>query len=217
MYAKTIHPNYSRKISTSRRELKDLFKAWLGISIAFALVLKSPSLDIFTSFIISAVAVGSGFLLHELAHKIVAQHYGCFAEFRSDDKMLIVAVVFAFLLGFVFAAPGAVIIFGHLTRKQNGIVSVAGPVTNIGLSILFLTLSVLTGFKIAVYGAMINAFLAFFNLLPFGMFDGKKVLVFRIMNDGQKAQAISILDVAMIKHSDENETWWMTLPNEPQI
>lgn len=47
--------------------------------------------------------------------------------------------------------------------------------------------------------------------------DGKKVLIFRIMNETQKSQATSIIDVAIIKHSNEDETWWMALPDEPQI
>jgi len=40
---------------------------------------------------ISLFTLGIGFLLHELAHKFVAQRYGCFAEFRSFDGVEITA------------------------------------------------------------------------------------------------------------------------------
>lgn len=46
--------------------------------------------------------------------------------------------------------------------------------------------------------------------------DGEKVLVYRITNEGQASIAISILDTRMIKYSDEDETWWMALPDEPR-
>jgi len=126
---------------------------------------------------ISLFTLGIGFLLHELAHKFVAQRYGCFAEFRSFDRMLVMALVFS-LFGFIFAAPGAVMIRGHLTRKQNGLVSAAGPGMNIVISILFLLLtltSVGIWQVIGRYGFIINAWLALFNMIPFAMFDGRKI------------------------------------------
>ena len=48
----------------------------------------------------SLFTAGLGFLLHEMGHKIAAQHYGCEAEFRSDDSMLYLAVGMAFVIGF---------------------------------------------------------------------------------------------------------------------
>ena len=46
--------------------------------------------------------------------------------------------------------------------------------------------------------------------------DGKKILVYRVLNQSQSNMSISIYDTKMIKHSDENETWWMALPDEPR-
>ena len=46
--------------------------------------------------------------------------------------------------------------------------------------------------------------------------DGEKILVYRIMNESQSSMAISILDTKMIKYSNEDETWWMALPDEPR-
>jgi Zn-dependent protease len=170
-------------LKTSQRELIDIGKAWLVISLAFAIVMSGGLLNvrsIGTHFIIAAIAVGIGFLLHELAHKLVAQHYGCAAEFRSFDQMLLVAVILS-LLGFVFAAPGAVIIAGHVTRRENGKISAAGPLTNFTLALIFLLLSYVNSTSlfirmITVYGFQINIWLGLFNLIPFWNFDGKKIM-----------------------------------------
>ncbi len=51
--------------------------------------------------------VGVAFLLHEIAHKVVAIEHGQIAEFRADYQMLFLALMGA-LVGFLFAAPGAV-------------------------------------------------------------------------------------------------------------
>jgi len=170
-------------LRTSRIEKQDLLKAWIAISIAFGIVIRPAGVAFFSKELliyigISALTVGVGFLLHELAHKVIAQYYHCWAEFRANNTMLFLALVMS-LAGFVFAAPGAVIIQGRVTQKQYGIISAAGPLTNIILAILFFPLLLLGyGFigKIGTYGFMINTWLALFNMIPFGMLDGKKIL-----------------------------------------
>ncbi len=187
-------------IRTSSVELVDILKGWVALSFAFALilaprflgtsisVLRPNSLSvIFTiDFVIitfiSLFTVGIGFLLHELAHKFVAQYYGCIAEFRSFDRMILLAVGLAATVGFIFAAPGAVMISGTVTRKENGIISIAGPATNFVLAILFIILFFNTSTTIWIsnalfVGASVNAWLGLFNLIPFGNFDGKKILM----------------------------------------
>ena len=176
---------YIGTINTSEIEIRDLLKAWVAISIAFAVVLsKFPNLraldlSFYQVFIIAAVSVGTGFLLHELGHKLVAQRYGCFAEFRSFDQMLILAILMSFF-GFVFAAPGAVMIQGPVGRKRNGMISAAGPIVNLVLALFFIFILLIfpTGFLkvLAFYGFFINTWLALFNMIPFGIFDGAKVL-----------------------------------------
>ncbi len=171
---------YIGKLNTSEREIRDLIKAWAAISIAFAIVMRGfVGLSFYQVFIVAAVTVGTGFLLHELGHKIVAQRYGCFAEFRSFDQMLFLAVAMSFF-GFVFAAPGAVMISGPVGVRRNGKISAAGPAVNLILAVIFLWfLSMTSGgilTIIAFYGFFINSWLALFNLLPFGNFDGKKIL-----------------------------------------
>ena len=125
-------------LTTSEIEIRDIIKAWVAISIAFAIALSSHALsDFYAKFIIASLTVGIGFLLHEMGHKVVAQRYGCFAEFRSFDNMLLLAIAMSFF-GFIFAAPGAVMISGHVNKRRNGKISAAGPVVNLALAFVFL-------------------------------------------------------------------------------
>ncbi len=163
----------------SLQEKKDLLKGWAAVSLAFGIVLSDnyKSFEFLQNILIAALAVGLGFILHELSHKYFAQKYHCWAEFRSFDIMLLLAIGMSFF-GFVFAAPGAVMIQGYTTKKQNGIISAAGPMTNILLGAVCLPLYFLTqGFvqHLFFYAFSINAWLAIFNLIPFGFFDGKKI------------------------------------------
>lgn len=164
----------------SEEELNQLLKAWVALSFAFAIAMGGGVLGsgFINAFVLSGLTVGLAFLLHELSHKFVAQKFGCWAEFRSFDLGLILAVLMAFS-GFIFAAPGAVMIAGLVTTEENGKIAVAGPITNLLLAGLF----VLAGSFIPVvglsslfsYGFRINSWLAFFNLLPFWQLDGFKV------------------------------------------
>ena len=186
----------------SRRERYDLFIAWFAISIAFSLAftggvgtwmgnpIQETTLQTYLVFLVlSMVTVGIGFVLHELAHKFTAMHFGFWAEFRKDNLMLLVAVVLAALVCLVFAAPGATMIYGSgVTREQNGKISAAGPLTNLVLCIPFAVLlfastvldppassgGLLT--LVGVVGLQVNAMIAAFNMLPVSVLDGKKVL-----------------------------------------
>ncbi len=158
----------------SMYEVKDLLKAWILLAVAFAFVM--GGFDHFLStFILALFTAGIGFLLHELAHKAVAQYYGYRAEFRAHNMMLGIMLLSSFF-GFLFAAPGAVMIHGVYDRKKNGVISAAGPVMNILLALLFLLLSFVYPSSFIAFGLRINAFLALFNLLPFFPLDGSKVV-----------------------------------------
>lgn len=151
----------------SRIEIKHLLLSWIFVSIIFYNAFNIP-------FFYSFITVGLGFILHELGHKFVAQHFHFIAEFRADFSMLFFSFLLSFL-HFVFLAPGAVLILGNMDKRKNGIISLAGPLMNILLAGLFFGLMIFYKSPILGYGFMINAWLAMFNMLPFPMFDGKKV------------------------------------------
>ena len=166
--------------STSETELREIAKSWFAISLAFAIVYArgGPLLAVALMFVVSALTVGVGFIFHEFAHKIVAQRFGCYAEFRGSDQMLLLAVLMAFA-GFVFAAPGAVMIAGPVDWRRNGKISAAGPAANIALAgvfyVLYLAVGGLPGMVFSM-GYQINGWLALFNLIPVLNLDGRKIL-----------------------------------------
>jgi len=133
----------------------------------------------------SFVAVVTAFLLHELAHKAVAQRYGCFAEFRAYPMGLVLGIITA-AMGFLFAAPGAVMVSGAVNGRQNARISAAGPGTNLALGAGFIGVAILLGVSAdpianaASYFvgniAFVNLFLGGFNLVPFPPLDGSKIL-----------------------------------------
>ncbi|WP_336003180.1 metalloprotease [Halorientalis halophila] len=167
----------------STRELFDLGAAWVALSVAFTILLVRPIWAfevpvVVQQFGLSLLTVGVAFLLHELAHKVAAIRFGKVAEFRADYGMLFVAIMGA-MIGFLFAAPGAVYHQGRSTVRENGLIALAGPVTNLVLAAVFAPLAVLgSGFPGAVgqLGVTINLFLAAFNMIPWGPLDGKTVI-----------------------------------------
>ena len=180
----------------SSNEIRDLFISFLVISLAFSLLHIHGNFNLLADILpIVMVGVGLGFIFHEVAHKITAMKYGHWAEYKTWPTGLFIALVSS-MFGFIFAAPGAVYISGqYIDDRQNGIISIAGPLTNIILSLIFLagaifllmTVPLLSApimvapdwayilFMTCSIGFSINAVLALFNLIPFSILDGAKV------------------------------------------
>ncbi len=125
------------------------------------------------------------FAIHELAHRFIARRYGCKARYFIDPFGLTVSL-FTFFLPFRLIALGYVGVscphawyYGASLRFIEGRIAVAGPLSNIILSITFYALY---NFMPGDFSAFIlyrlyklNAWLALFNLLPFPPLDGYKV------------------------------------------
>ena len=206
-----------RGVHFSSTELAQLTIAILALSVAFTIVILSPLtggtvyLDIFSNaavgvgffFLVAFVSVASGVGLHEIMHKVTANRYGHWAEFRYSRQGLMMTFVFA-LVGFIFGAPGATYIAGMVTPEQNGKISAAGPVTNILLGLGFFGLLVLVapmaetvflGFLAYIlfqYAASVNLILAGFNMIPVMPLDGAKVWAWN------KAAWVGILALVLV-------------------
>ncbi len=163
------------------REIRDLIISMVIITVLFAYIFSGRTLPSFSLIVVTFIAVGLGFILHELAHKFVAMRYGFWAEYRLWVEGLIFAIITA-ALGFLFVAPGAVYIHGeYISREQNGKISASGPATNLILAGLFFLLlyyfpsgELVT--TIGVLGFYVNSFLAMINLIPISMLDGAKII-----------------------------------------
>ena len=173
--------------SNSSREIIHLVASLLVLTIAFTYPNLDPGLMVIVAF-----GVGTGFILHELAHKFTAQRYGYVADYEASPMGLLLAIGLKIFTGIVFAAPGAVMIRGRRyaygqdedqymdsAAKEFAYISVSGAVVNLMLAIIFLTVSFFITdqliSKILSWSAFINVFLAGFNMIPFGPLDGAKV------------------------------------------
>ena len=193
----------SQSVKFGADELFDLLLSWIVLIIGFSLVMSGRQIPGLGLILAAALGVGTGFLLHEMAHKFVALRYGYWAEYRANRSGLLFIIVMSFM-GFIFAAPGAVMIHKPLrsysqsdnlsgsgiysdqadknAKREELLIALAGPTTNIILTVLFFILlsSGLVIGNLATsaidFAIFINLNLAAFNLLPFGPLDGKKIL-----------------------------------------
>ncbi len=174
---------------------------WLGGAFGIALAGGYKALftvsDLKTIVIQSIIVVFFAFVFHELAHRMLARRYGFHAVYHMWMPGLFVSIIGG-LLGFIIAAPGGVVLEFNGTsedaRKKVGLISLIGPVVNMALSLVFLGLAMglvkyldstvvetrwLSALNLIwgvfIIGIEINSWLAVFNLLPFGSFDGFKV------------------------------------------
>lgn len=161
----------------SQKELWHIIGAVLLIlGIGFSIAFYSGIWNLGLMSIFAALLTIS-FLTHEMAHKIVAQKKGLWAEFRLTmfGALLTLASVF---LPFKMISPGAMMISGSPNRDAIIKISLAGPITNMIFAVAFLsvafTLPSVVG-SMLFFVAYINAFISLFNLVPFGVLDGLKI------------------------------------------
>jgi Zn-dependent protease len=173
-----------------------------GISMAGGTAAFKDLVSLRTTIFESLVVVFFAFVLHELAHRITARRYGFLAIYRVWVPGLVLAMITA-MFGWLFAAPGGVQVYMKEDTAENrvklGKCSLAGPIVNLVLAVVFgvvgivfytfvqsyldstgaastqLAPWVLSFIRICIMGVLINSWLAFFNLIPWGNFDGFKV------------------------------------------
>ncbi|MGD0645663.1 MAG: AN1-type zinc finger domain-containing protein [Candidatus Bathyarchaeia archaeon] len=189
-----------RRISFSPKELKHIIvAAVLVIGIGFSIGLYGRyfggfnfewTLDLMAIF---AVIMTASFLSHEIAHKVMAQRKGLWAEFRLTTWGAVLTFVSIFL-PFRMIAPGAMMIAGSPNGDEIVKISIVGPITNIIFStgllgFAFALLPSASAYALMLFfAAYINAFMAIFNLIPFGILDGYKIFSFN-----KKAWALAFI------------------------
>ncbi len=186
-------PRESYRVTTSRTEILHLVVAFLVLTLDIAIVRARISVSGVPGYLdlsnfalglgIAAVAALTGFVAHEMAHKVVAQRHGFWAEFRMSPAGLLFSLATS-LLGFLFALPGATVIGGMGSRREWGETSLAGPLVNLGEGGVFFGASVVAWplthsvelWVALTFLALVNGIFAAFNLVPVGPLDGRKVL-----------------------------------------
>lgn len=180
----------TRRSRFSRRELGDIAAAMIVLSVAFMVLYRNGSFKAYLDmhygsagawvllFVSCVVLVFFSFLLHEFGHKFTAQRYGMRSEFRMFPIGLVITLVSS-MIGFLFAAPGAVVIEGYPNKEENAKISIAGPAVNIVLAAIGILGCLAFNHSPMVFVflmlASLNAFLAVFNLLPIPPLDGSKI------------------------------------------
>ncbi|MAF89278.1 MAG: site-2 protease family protein [archaeon] len=158
----------------TQQELQDLSISVLVMSAVVAVSMRSPMM-----FIFAILAIGPGFILHELGHKFMAQKKGYHAHYKMWKEGLIFAA-FLSIFGWTFIAPGAVYFGGRVRHSDRnvGLVAVVGPMINVLLAVFFMSFMYTNNNFLAILGwigAYVNSFLAIFNLIPIYPLDGQKV------------------------------------------
>ncbi len=166
-----------RGIRFSRTELRHLTVGTALVTAAGVSFIIGNSFTLL-GLVVAALIFSMGFILHELAHKYVAQGYGLWAEFRVNATGVILTAL-SIVSPIKFIAPGAVMISGFADKDRIGRTAIAGPVVNVIITMALLTLLPVLRQSLVylpiLFGAGINAFLALFNMIPFSVFDGRKV------------------------------------------
>jgi len=177
-----IEPKRGR-IRFSTKEVQHLATAALlvtgiGLSLAMFPGIYAKIGDSFMLAVLTATLTTS-FLIHEVAHKIAAQKRGFWAEFRLTFMGAILTLFSIVSPFFKIISPGAVMVAGLADRENMGKISIAGPATNIALSAILLGAAFILSSNSPIFllGAAFNAWIAFFNLIPFGLLDGFKIFL----------------------------------------
>ncbi|MGC8505322.1 MAG: peptidase [Thermoplasmata archaeon] len=168
-----------------RNELTDILISSIVLIVAMAVLLYRDAINtaglnpVEFSLGTATVTVLTGFLLHELSHRQVARRLGGYAVFKRWDLGILLALVTS-IIGFLFAAPGAVYFSGLYDRESVGKVAISGPAMNMlaGMVLFFTGIAVGSSAGLSVileFSGRLNFWLLLFNLIPVWQLDGAKV------------------------------------------
>jgi Zn-dependent protease len=196
VYGQDLYKRQQR-IRWSKKEAKHLGIAvalviGIGLSIGIGLTTEMysfwPPLWPWEVIGVFALVMMISFLAHEIAHKVMAQKAGMWAEFRLTKFGAIITLISVFIPFFKMIAPGAMMIGGHSPSAKNMIkIAIAGVIINMIFATAFLSLAVFLSLtfglpynaysQMFVYAAFFNSFMAVFNLIPFEVLDGYKIFM----------------------------------------
>lgn len=153
-------------------------------------------MDIFSFGIISLAILIFSAILHEVAHGVVADRLGD-PTARLMGRLTLnplphIDPIMSVILPLILILSGSPVIFGAAKpvpvdpfnfrdpKKDMALVSLAGPLTNLILAVIFalvVKLGILSTFTalIALQIVKLNLLLAIFNLIPIPPLDGSKV------------------------------------------
>ncbi len=152
--------------------------AWLGYKSILA-----ASKVVLAEAVLIAISVA----IHEISHRNIARRYGCISRYVLDPLGLILTLLSTFSPYLKIIVPGYVLITcpsywglgGRGSKDVLILATIAGPLSNIVLGIIFRITAILVGaefFKIVFLDvSRLNGWLAFFNLLPVGPLDGARI------------------------------------------
>ena len=147
-------------------------------------------MDLLTAIIALVIVIFSA-ILHEIAHGYIAEHFGdptarlmgrlTLAPRRHIDPLMSIALPLLLLIS------GSPIIIGGAKpvpvdpfnlrdgRKDLALVSLAGPLTNIVIAVIFSLIFRIFPSGIIALVVQLNLLLAIFNLIPIPPLDGSKI------------------------------------------
>ncbi|MHA2366171.1 MAG: AN1-type zinc finger domain-containing protein [Candidatus Hodarchaeales archaeon] len=200
-----IRIGFLRRLQFSEIELQHLLigtALFTGVMLSWFLIPYDLNISLTAeTLIFSILLTGLSaplFFLHEIGHKLSAQHYNMWAEFRLNEQgVMLTAISMLPFFPIKFIAPGAVQVRGYSDVPTIGKVSAYGPTVNVIIGGIYLFLAgviltineifvsmdvfseytellelLITVFTVATW---FSFFLGGFNMLPFGPLDGKKV------------------------------------------
>ncbi|MFX1370052.1 MAG: AN1-type zinc finger domain-containing protein [Promethearchaeota archaeon] len=189
-------PRKPRKYTFSKGELRDLGIAILLVLLVGISLIGGPPIGILNAItaVPGYILLGywwyitgmlvifvTAFIVHELAHKFVAQHYGMYSEFRMIPQGYYLSFI-AILFAVPIFGTGVVDTRGARSLEEGAKSTLAGPLSNLILSATVLALSeviilvegglVVPAAILFQYGIILNAMLGLFNMIPLFPFDG---------------------------------------------